>query len=148
MWVAACNSTSRLAADASTLVNQPVGLLRYLAHFRMWLVNQIGQPHDTSYEVSNLLSFDPFGGDNDGNATTDPTQNTRTWDIDRLAFSQPGNPTGSPLSFQVVSRKGGTMIITVTWQIGILGVPDEGGFVKGIADSIKAHISSIASAAA
>ena len=148
MWVAARNSTARLAADASTLVNQPVGLLRYLAHFRMWLVNQIGKPHDTSYEVSNILSFDPFDGDNKSNAATASNQNTRTWDIDRLAFSQPGNPTGSPLAFQVVSRKGGTMIITVTWQIGILGVPDEGNFVKGIANSIKAHISNIASAAA
>lgn len=145
MWSAARTSTTRLAAGAGTLVNQPVGLLRYLSKFRPWLEEQIGKPHDSSYEISNILSFDPFSRDQSSTPATDTKEGPQLWDIDWLSFSQPGNPTSCPLSFQVVSRKGGAMVITVIWHVGTLAVPDERDFVKGIADLIKARISNIIS---
>jgi hypothetical protein len=148
MWSAARTSTARLATGAGTLVNQSVGLLRYLAKFRPWLEGQIGKPHDSSYEISNILSFDPSSGDTKSAAAADPKEHAQLWDIDWLSFSQPGNPTSCPLSFQVVSRKGGPMVITVIWHVGTLAVQDENVFVKGIADSIKARISNIALKAA
>ena len=143
LWAAARNTTERLAAAASTLSDQPIGLLQYLAHFRTWLVNQIGKPHDGSYEISNILSFDPFSGDKTPNQ-----QHTKSWDVERMFFSQPANPISNPLCFQFVSRKGGDMAMTLTWQRGILGVPDEDNFVKGICDAFQRLISSIASEAA
>jgi hypothetical protein len=142
MWAAARNTTERLAAGANTLTNQPIGLLQYLAHFRMWLVNQIGKPHDGSYEISNLVSFDPFSGDK-----TPTQQQAKSWDVERMIFSQPANPTSSPLCFQFVSRKNGDMVMTLTWQRGVLGVPDEDKFVNGINNTIQKLISSISSEA-
>ena len=142
MWAGARSTTEKLAASASTLSDQPIGLLQYLAHFRMWLVNQMGKPHDGSYEVSNILSFDPFSGDKSANQ-----QHTKSWDVERMVFSQPANPTSAPLCFQFVSRKGGDMVMTLTWQRGVLGVPDEDNFAKGICDTIQKLTSSIASEA-
>jgi hypothetical protein len=147
MWAAARSTTARLAAGISTLANQPIGLLQYLAHFRMWLVNQIGKPHDSSYSISNIVSFDPFNGNESKNATTHPKQQRMSWDIEMMVFSQPANPTSTPLCFQVVSRKGGAMTITLTWQIGVLGLPDENSFVKGIGEAVKTRLYSIASEA-
>jgi hypothetical protein len=88
MWTAARNSTAHLAARANTLVNQPIRLLQYLANFRKWLSDQIGKPHDSSFEVSNILSFDPFASSqvNDSN-TIDLKRQTKSWDIEKVVFS-------------------------------------------------------------
>ena len=53
--------------------------------------------------------------------------------------------TGAALSFQLVSMKGGDMVITLNWQLGVLGVPKEEIFVKDILAGIDAALARICS---
>ncbi|BDD58028.1 hypothetical protein MAP00_003340 [Monascus purpureus] len=136
MWTAARKTTTHLAARANTTSGQPIGLIKYVSNIRDWYTGQLGKDRSSSYEISNLVSFDPRRGS---------TQQKKTaWDIERVFFSQPANVTGCPLNFQVVSRKGGGMVITINWQVGVLGVDDEDIFVKEVAKGIEQLLADIA----
>jgi len=75
-----------------------------------------GHERDSSYEVSNLLVFDPnFPRDEEAD----------TCNIEKMVFSQPANVTGAPLTFNVISVKGGSLVFAVSWQIGAFGVAEE-----------------------
>jgi hypothetical protein len=130
-WNDARRTTVQLAECASTLVDQPIGLLRYLDSFRPWFLGKLGKNRDSSYEISNAIVFDPMS-----QSLNDSHAGKENWDIERVLFSQPANVTGSPLSFQIVTRKDSDMIITLNWQLGVLGVSDEDAFVLGILDRI------------
>lgn len=137
-WKAVRGTTTRLAAVAGTLDDQPIGLLKYLGNFRSWFLGQLGKKRDSSYEISSVGVFDP----------TLPNANiigSSTWAIERTVFSQPANVLGSPLNFQVVTTKGGDMAVTLNWQVGVLGVPDEDGFAKAVLEYIENGLSEIAS---
>lgn len=138
-WNAVRGTTTRLAAVAGTLDDQPIGLLKYLSNFRSWFIGQLGKKRDSSYEISNIGVFDPILP-NDTN-----TAGSSTWAIERAIFSQPANVLGSPLNFQVVTMKGGDMVITLNWQVGVMGVPDEDGFAKAVLGYIDNGMSEIAS---
>ncbi|KAJ5122372.1 alcohol acetyltransferase [Penicillium atrosanguineum] len=64
----------------------------------------------------------------------------RNWDIERVLFSLPAIVTGSALNFHIVTRKGGVMLITLNWQLGVLGVPDESEFVQDVLTRIRAPL--------
>ncbi|KAJ5757619.1 alcohol acetyltransferase [Penicillium nucicola] len=138
-WEDARRTTDQLAECASTLVDQPIGLLRYLGSFRDWFLGKVGMSRDSSYEISNAVVFDPHARSIDLSTTTDP----RKWDIERVLFSQPANVTGSPLNFQIVTRRGGDMVITLNWQLGVLGVSDEAVLARKILDKARDLMSEI-----
>ena len=133
MWAAARNTTARLAARASKAADQPVGLLQYLTHFRMWLVNQLGEQRDTSYELTNILVFDPLGDTGDSDVGTSASN----WELRRILISQPAHALGSPISFNVATMKRGEMVFTLTWQIGVLDLENEGHSVKQVGKKVK-----------
>ncbi|KAJ5901855.1 alcohol acetyltransferase [Penicillium taxi] len=139
-WDAARATTSQLACCASTLANQPIGLLRYLSQFRPWFLEKLGKSRDSSYEISNAVLFDVTSLDSFSTITNLRLKN---WDIKRVMFSQPANVTGSALNFQIVTRKDGDMVVTLNWQLGILGVPDEAAFVQDILSKIHALFTEI-----
>ncbi|KAJ5729663.1 alcohol acetyltransferase [Penicillium malachiteum] len=141
-WESARETTARLAECANTLSDQPIGLMPYVGKFRPWLLEKLGKKRDMSYEISNLVVFDPKAG---GLSETASNIEPRGWDIERMIFSQPADATGSALSFQLVSMKGGDMVITLNWQLGVLGVPDEEMFVKDILAGIDAALTRICS---
>ncbi|KAJ5347930.1 hypothetical protein MYU51_008033 [Penicillium brevicompactum] len=128
-WAAARRTTMQLGDCASTLADQPIGLLRYLSQFRPWFLAQLGKPRDSSYEISNAVVFDPQPLDSFQTISNTGQMNC---DIERMLFSQPANATGSALNFQLVTRKGGDMVITLNWQLGVLDVPDEEIFIRDI----------------
>lgn len=138
MWTAARKTATRLAARANTTSDQSIGLIKYVSNIRDWYTGQLGKDRSSSYEISNLVSFDPRRG-------STVSQQKTTWDIEQVFFSQPANVTGCPLNFQVVSRKGGGMVITINWQVGVLGVDDEDIFVKDVAREIEQLLVDIAS---
>ncbi|OCL10492.1 hypothetical protein AOQ84DRAFT_362362 [Glonium stellatum] len=140
MWAAARNTTARLAACANTATDQPVGLLQYLGHFRMWLVNQLGKQRDTSYELTNILVFDPL----DGAEASSPGPSAGNWELGRTMISQPANALGSPISFNVATRKGSDMVITLTWQTGVLDLENESNSVKTVGIKIKSFLDRLA----
>ncbi|KAJ5640846.1 alcohol acetyltransferase [Penicillium herquei] len=141
-WESARETTSRLAECANTLSDQPIGLMPYVGKFRPWLLGKLGKKRDLSYEISNLVVFDPQAG---GLSETASDIESKDWNIERMIFSQPADVTGAALSFQLVSMKGGDMIITLNWQLGVLGVPKEEIFVKDILAGINAALARICS---
>lgn len=121
MWAAARKTTDSLAERGSSLADQPMGLLRYLSNMRAYFEGNIGKLRDSSYEFSNLLSFDPG-----------VVVDAKGWDVEKMVFSQPANATGSCVAFNVVSRKGGDMVLVLSWQKGVLDVPDEKEFAAAV----------------
>jgi hypothetical protein len=135
-WKAAANTTRSLAETASTLQDQPIGLLRYLPSMREWLVGKIGQRRDSSFEVSNLGSFDP--------STIAPAPGTtgKHVRIESMIFGTPGLVVSSPLAFNFSGIKGGDLNYTVAWRKGALGVAEEEEerFVESICSSLTAGL--------
>ena len=128
---AAAQMTAQLASSATKTTDQPIGLLRYIRNMRAWTLGQLGKDRDTSYELSNIMSFDPTGAP-ENNDTNNP------WRVKRVIFSQPANVTGSPISFSTASVRGGELVITASWQPGALGVAgDEEGFMKGLCEDME-----------
>jgi hypothetical protein len=124
---AAAQMTAQLARGV-TASNQPVGLLRYIRNMRSWTLGQLGKDRDTSYELSNIMSFD----------STTAESNDNTWRVKRVIFSQPANVVGSPISFSAASVRGGELVITASWQPGALGVEgEETNFMKGLCKDIE-----------
>lgn len=139
IWAKARESGSKMATSASTLQNQPVGLLHYVSAFRPFFTDQLGKPRDASYEISNIGSFDPAGTfAKDSECEFVPAVKPgNSWDIDTMFFSQPANVAGATLCYSVVSRKGGDLVICESWQSGVLGVSDETAFAKSILRCIE-----------
>lgn len=110
-WQAAQKTSKSLKTASGTLHNQPIGLLQYLKAFRPWTEGLVGKERDMSFEISNLGAFNP---------QAEP----EAFAMEKLVFSQPAKASGSLLDFNVVSVAGGPLVLTVTWQKGVLGVGD------------------------
>ncbi|KAL5360792.1 hypothetical protein BJX96DRAFT_175630 [Aspergillus floccosus] len=119
-WDAVRSSTARLSEAAGRLEDQPVGLLKYLGRFRPWFLGQVGRRRDASYEISNLGVFDPSLA-SPAAVVPVPSQDRKDWTVEQVVFSQPANVTAAPLNFQVVTMKDADMVLTLNWQVGVLG---------------------------
>lgn len=135
VWAAARKTTDGLAECSGSLYDQPVTLLQYLSKFRPWMMGQIGKARECSYELSNIMVFNPHA-----------KVATSRCDIESMVFSQPANATSSCLSFNVVSRKGGDMVMVLSWQLGVLGIADEQKFTAAVCRSIGTSIRELANA--
>lgn len=139
-WAAARKTSAGLADTAGTLHNQPIGLLQYLNAFRPWTLEQIGKKREISYEISNLVVFDPKGS-----KQPEPS-GENSIAIEKTIFSQPANAAGALLNFNLVSTKGGPLVMTVTWQLGVLDLLEgpENAFVQEVCENIKAKLQELA----
>ncbi|KAF6831442.1 l-amino acid oxidase [Colletotrichum plurivorum] len=126
-WAAARLSTRELAEAASTLQDQPIGLLRYVSSIRSWLNGKLGQRRDCSLEVSNIGAFEDEDSAGAGKAK-----------INLVVFSQPGHVSSAPICFNLASVKSGSLAYTVTWPTGALGIneSEEEIAVRSICESI------------
>ncbi|KAL4743800.1 hypothetical protein BDV11DRAFT_177427, partial [Aspergillus similis] len=127
-WTSARSITENLALCATRLQDQAIGLLRYAPSIRNWTAGKVGQRRDCSYEVSNLLAFDSAAQEEDKCRIT------------KMVFATPANVVSGPLVFNIISVKGGNLVIAVNWQVGALGVPPEkeGDFVNAVCEYIRA----------
>lgn len=116
---AARQLTTELARASKTAMDQPIGLLRYAQPLRGWHQGKLGKARDTSYELSNLMAFDP---ECNGAEKRESSASCSPVTIERVCFSQPADATGMPLSFNAVSLRGGDLSIAICWQIGALGL--------------------------
>ncbi|KAH7324566.1 alcohol acetyltransferase [Stachybotrys elegans] len=133
--VAAC--TDKLTRASVTLQDQAIGLLRYLSSIRSWTLGKIGERRDCSFEMSNIGSFDGGSG-----ASIEAPTNAK---ITKMVFGQPGHVGGPPICFNFASVKQGSLVCTVTWQPGALGVQnDEAEFVDELCAALKAEIEGLA----
>ncbi len=137
-WLAASSASQRLTEAASTLQDQAIGLLRYLPSVRRWMLSKLGKTRDGSFEVSNIGVFDPR------NVSTPAASAEVQAKITKMVFAQPGHVDTSPLAFNIASVKGGSLVYTVTWQAGALGVGiDEELFVDGICTSMQQDLETL-----
>ncbi|OKL59952.1 hypothetical protein UA08_04825 [Talaromyces atroroseus] len=139
-WAQACLMTEKLAECAVSLQDQAVGLLRYVPSIRKWTAAKIGQERDCSYEVSNLGVFDvmtPLG---------ECSERESNCKITKMVFSRPVDAVGAPLAFTMMSLKNGSLVITITWQQGALGVPieSESPLVDAICESLRQDFEQLA----
>lgn len=137
-WEAARSTSANLARAASTLHNQPIGLLQYLKEFRPWTLGQIGKERESSFEISNLGVFSP---------DAPPSKEEQSIKMEKVVFSQPANASGALLNFNPVSVKGGPLVMTVTWQRGVLDLAegeDEDTFVRKVCSVLEADIRELA----
>ena len=144
IWSAAHNTTTGLVKCANTLHNQPIGLLQYLRNFRSWTLGQVGKKRENSYEISNLVVFDPVLHHS---ATEKPGDLSDPVRIEKTFFAQPGTALGPCLNFNLVTTKGGPLVMTVTWQQGVLDlvtVEQEAGFVRRVCARIEEDICELA----
>ncbi|KAI4720589.1 hypothetical protein E4T48_03151 [Aureobasidium sp. EXF-10727] len=132
LWNAARLTTQNLAQCASTLNDQPVGLLAYLRNMYPWTRGQVGKRRECSYELSNIMSFNPG-----------PFEPRDGWDIESMIFSQPANVGSGCLNFNVVSRYQGDLTIVISWQAGALDVQDEQSFAENLGNHITTSLQSI-----
>ncbi|KAK9239608.1 hypothetical protein V1525DRAFT_397906 [Lipomyces kononenkoae] len=135
-WQQARSGTRNLAECAATLQDQPIGLLRYVSKIHKWTSSKLGQDRDSSFEVSNIGVFDADAIQSDGDATR----------LVKIIFSQPGHVLAAPICFNFVSVKGGSLVYTVTWQVGALGVSgdDEDQFAEDICSALSAEFEKLA----
>jgi hypothetical protein len=129
VWDAARSTTRNLAQCASTLNNQPVGLLAYLRNMYPWTRGHIGKRRECSYEVSNIMSFSPG-----------PFVSKEGWNIESMIFSQPANVSSGCLNFNVVSRHQGDLTVVISWQAGALDVQDEQTFAENVGNHIASDL--------
>lgn len=121
-WKCIRSQGQQLAQSASSVQDQPVGLLRYISDFSAWLQGQIGNGRGCSWELSNIGVFNPYGK-NTTRPSADHAEGDSSTDvrIGQILFSQPASPNGPPLNFNVTSIKDGGLSIIVSWQFGSLG---------------------------
>ncbi|KAI5276808.1 hypothetical protein E4T47_00391 [Aureobasidium subglaciale] len=131
-WSAARSTTKRLAQCASTLNDQPVGLLAYLRNMYPWARGQVGKRRECSYELSNIMSFNPGS-----------PKPEKGWNIESMIFSQPANIMSGCLNFNIVSMYQGDLSIVISWQGGALDVQDEHVFVENLGAFIAQSLRSV-----
>ena len=101
--VKACHHEIKAATSNSR--NHKVGLLRFVNNYEEFFWKQVGKPRATSFEVSNVGVMDA----EQGRAS-----------IDHMIFSQSSNVTGAALVFSIASAKGGDLVVSLTWQKGVV----------------------------
>lgn len=121
------------------------------------MLKQLGNERGETYEISNLGCFVPLSTNLADSVLDIPTkgivkeedvdldaiakaQTTMTgWTVEQMVFVQPANAIGAALNFNAVSTTGGGLIMTVTWQRGVLGLEDEDeeGFVREVCGEVK-----------
>lgn len=91
-----------------------------------------------SFEISNLGALSPVSVREGARSDVE---------IERVVFSQPAKAAGSLLDFNPVSVKGGPLSMTVTWQRGVLDLPEgveESAFERKVSSKLEALIREIA----
>lgn len=139
LWQAARKTSASLKVASSTLHDQPIGLLQYLKKINAWTAGQIGKEREMSYGISNLGAFSPAAA---RKGVVEPEIA-----IERVMFSQPAKAAGSLLDINPVSLQGGSLSLTVTWQLGVLDLPegeDETNFVRKVCSKLESMIREIA----
>ena len=133
-WAASARATQTLAQSASTLRDHSLGLLRYVSNIREWIKSKNGKRREASFELSNLGVF---------RCSSAESSDMDQVKLVKMFFAQPGQPTSEPLSFSSATVAGGSLVYTVSWQAGALGVEDEDQFVGEICQSIEQDLTGI-----
>lgn len=132
-WATARSMSQKLADSSARLEDQVIGMLRFVPNHRESMVRKLGAKRDGSYALSNVLAFD--GSDEEGHCK-----------VTKILMTTSAAVPSAPLSFCVVSVKGGSLTCTVSWQPGALGCPleEEVSFVDMICSFLQDDFKALA----
>ncbi|KAI0395850.1 hypothetical protein F5Y17DRAFT_473888 [Xylariaceae sp. FL0594] len=165
VWTFAAEMTARLRSRAKTLPRDDIlALAGLVGDWHAFMRAKFGKEREATWELSNLgsLSAEDAGfapiSDPDTNTDSDTssidadrkTDNRGTWVIDRAIFTQGPLPLGAAMNVNVAGvapgtgrEKGvGNVIITVTWQDGIV----ETELMDGLAKDLEMWLTEIGKA--
>ncbi|ORY02750.1 hypothetical protein BCR34DRAFT_79308 [Clohesyomyces aquaticus] len=127
MWQSASSLSRKLGQLTGKLDNQMIGLLRFIPSQKDSMASKLGTTREGSYALSNMLAID-------GGAADESCR------ITKMVVATSAAVPSAPLSFCIISVKGGSMVCTVSWQPGALGCPvdKEYSFVDEICSSMEA----------
>ena len=136
IWAIASSMSEKLADSSSKLENQVIGLLRFVPSHKDSMVSKLGGKREGSYALSNMLAFD---GGNEGYHCR----------ISKMVVASSAAVPSAPLSFCIISVKGGSLMCTVSWQPGALGCPieKEAFFVDEICSSLRGDFEALGTVA-
>ncbi|CVK97773.1 hypothetical protein FPRO06_09048 [Fusarium proliferatum] len=104
--------------------NDTVGLAKFIGDWPSYFKG-LSKTREHAFELSNLGVIQgrlPENGDGEGK-----------WSIDGASFAQSSPSFGAALTLNVISTKGGELVITNAWQVGT--VDDE--FARGVSSDIE-----------
>jgi hypothetical protein len=123
LWASARSLKKEMNRQASSIYDQPVGLLKFIAtseKMKSYFLGLLGGVRKDTFELSNIgVVGDCLDEELEGKVT-----------IERSLYTQAPCVYGPPYNFNVVSVKGGGMSIALTWEeeivkreeaVGILG---------------------------
>lgn len=128
IWALTAVLGAELKAKVASLPGDDmVGLLSWITDHHKRLLDKVGKPRETTWEISNVGAVDMAGSEGE-------------WKVDRMVFSQSGSVAGLALNVNVVAVKGAELAVTLTWQKGIL----EEDVVAGVAKDLERWLTRLA----
>ncbi|KAF5974831.1 hypothetical protein FCOIX_8022 [Fusarium coicis] len=126
IWSCAKALRDRLSAklDLGTK-NDHIGLAKFVKDWQSF-VKDHGKTRLYSWEISNI-------GVIHGKAEGDK------WAIENATFTQTAPTFGSALTFSVISAMGGDLVVTNTWQVGVV----EEDFAVGVSSDVEAWLNEL-----
>jgi hypothetical protein len=111
--------------------NDPIGLAKFITNWKSFLMDHT-KSRVMSWEVSNL-------GVINGGASEETTGSQQKWTVESAIFSQSASVSGPALTFSTISVKGGALVLSCSWQDGV--VEDE--LAKGVSADIESWLNQL-----
>ncbi|KAM0197277.1 hypothetical protein ACHAPI_005135 [Fusarium lateritium] len=132
VWSAAKTMRERLSAKLKQgAKNDPVGLAKFITNWKSFLMDHT-KSRVMSWEVSNLGVFN-------GGASEETASGQQRWKVESAIFTQSASVSGPALTFSAISVKGGVLVVSCSWQVGV--VEDE--LAKGVSADIETWLNQL-----
>lgn len=124
IWRTANRIRGEIVANANSLPrDSSATTLKYIGDFQAYWAKRNGKARSSSWECSNIGSFDR-------------QHNSWPENISRIMFSNGATVTGSAIGVNVVSVEGGPLTVALSWQKGIVEESVAQGVQIGLADLV------------
>lgn len=111
LWESARACKAYVTASASSMTDQPVGLLKFVKNdYKAYFLGMLGKKRDSAFEVTNIMVVDGGVGVNHGAQAT----------FDRVLFSATPVKQAYPYSVMLATAKNGNMTSTLCWEEGVV----------------------------
>jgi hypothetical protein len=132
LWSGAKAIRERLSAKLKQgAKNDPAGLAKFITDWKSFLMDHT-KSRVMSWEVSNIGVFN-------GGAPEETTGGQQKWTVESAIFSQSASVSGPALTFSAISVKGGALVLSCCWQVGV--VEDE--LAKGVSVDIETWLNQL-----
>lgn len=129
LWEGARLCKAMLGERSSTVLNQNVGLLRFVRDYPKYFLGRLGTKRENAFEVSNIGILD--GGVKEGE------DNKERATFDRATFSTALCTFRNPYTIFIVTAKNGYMTVSVGWETGVVEDKQAVGLLKWLERELR-----------